>query len=181
MHMNKKKEIVSNVNLYREDFDKNEKDIFKFIEDLDLDIKINLVPKIIIKNSKETIDAIVKKESEKKFQIYINKEQHNKIERLRFTLAHEIAHIYLGHFDKIKINFLFRDTLHVINDNDDEIESEANIFAAELLMPEEEIRTIINDYSDKVKLVNFISKKYKVTRAAAIFRLDTINTMKGIL
>jgi Zn-dependent peptidase ImmA (M78 family) len=66
-----------------------------------------------------------------KYKIRINR--HEKKERQRFTLAHEIAH-FLLHKDKIgdglTEDILYRSTLS------NTLEYEANRFAAELIMPE---------------------------------------------
>ena len=59
--------------------------------------------------------------------------------RKRFTIAHELGHIilhrkFLEHNDRYKEKILYRTTLI------DRIESEANDFAAALLMPEDEFK-----------------------------------------
>lgn len=65
---------------------------------------------------------------------------HNK-KRQRFTLAHELGH-YILHKEK---NSEFRDTVLFRNEVLDSMEYNANEFAGELLMPENTLRTYINN------------------------------------
>jgi Zn-dependent peptidase ImmA (M78 family) len=84
-------------------------------------------------------------------KIYINENDNEK--RQRFTIAHELGHFFLNHCDGIHVdNFkrAYRDTkstegLYII-------EIEANNFAAELLMPSEEVNKKIESFSDDTNL-----------------------------
>lgn len=102
--------------------------------------------------------------------------------RQRFTLAHEIGHWLLGHGDTVvdkNPGVLRRDTVSSSAVDSDEIE--ANAFAAELLMPEEWIRsdagqTVLGPMDED--LVNELADKYDVSTQAMTFRLVNLGLMK---
>lgn len=87
--------------------------------------------------------------------------------RQRFTIAHELGHYFLhrdiGDFED---RALFRRELQF-----DRRESEANGFAAKLLMPETEFRTVVvaNDAS-----LDQLARHFGVSPAAAQFRADSL-------
>lgn len=100
--------------------------------------------------------------------------------RKRFTLAHETAHVLLGHLDDGKT--MFRDTLESIEQYRDNapddirlMERDANYLAAELLMPREDILRVlgvadfgsINITDDAAKIKN----AFHVSLEAAMRRL----------
>ena len=85
--------------------------------------------------------------------LYHNEER--KKDRLNFTLAHEIGHIYLKHQ----------------SDGDLE-EIEANFFAAELLMPESVLRYLIRQNNGL--RAEDLHEWFYVTRMAAEKRLQTL-------
>lgn len=78
-----------------------------------------------------------------------------KKDRLNFTLAHEIGHIYLGH-----------------QADGDLEEIEANFFAAELLMPEPVLRYLMRQNNGLC--VEDLHEWFYVTRMAAEKRLRTL-------
>lgn len=85
--------------------------------------------------------------------------------RDNFTIAHELGHIIIGHeLDKDK-------TVHR-NGNKTREEFEANWFAAEFLMPEDE-------FSQTARECNFderkLAEKFEVSRAAVLVRLSALN------
>lgn len=81
--------------------------------------------------------------------------EERKKDRLNFTLAHEIGHIYLGHQ----------------RDGDLE-EIEANFFAAELLMPEPVVRYLMRENNGL--RAEDLHEWFYVTRMAAEKRLQTL-------
>ena len=98
--------------------------------------------------------------------------------RQRFTLAHELAHYYLHKhiIDKksrgtphggIKDNSLYR------GDLDTALEVDANQFAAELLMPLEEIYKVIKSYekNDQDITITKIAEIFNVSKSALRMRL----------
>jgi len=101
--------------------------------------------------------------------------------RRRFTLAHEIGHhlmhvSYLTnnvHVDKIVLN---RDP--VSSQAVDRREMEANAFAAELLMPEAELRKYQNvDFNDDTFLYS-LARKLKVSVTALTYRLINLGMVR---
>ena len=103
----------------------------------------------------EDTDGIQITEGEKA-TIGYNKAQHP--HRQRFTVAHEIGHLLLGHTGK---NFI----LDLNSKKPEEIE--ANQFAAELLMPLEMLK---KDLQSK-KNAKDIAKEYNVSEEAVWWRL----------
>jgi Zn-dependent peptidase ImmA (M78 family) len=94
--------------------------------------------------------------------------QHHK-HRQRFTIAHEIGHYLLHsnqmlHYDRPEV-----ETMHFRADNISNLnEIEANHFAAELLMPEERVRELID--SD-VTLIQELADRFNVSEDAMRYRL----------
>jgi Zn-dependent peptidase ImmA (M78 family) len=107
--------------------------------------------------------------------IALNNAHH--INRQRFTVAHELAHYYLGHVET---------DLHVDGDftiNRDQTSSEAtnakeilaNRFAAELLMPTD---FLVRDAADLLPLdqqkIQRLCKRYQVSEQAMTIRLTNL-------
>lgn len=100
--------------------------------------------------------------------------------RQRFTIAHELAHVLLHrplleaavHVDR---GSLRRDS--VAAEGTDPVEIEANTFAAEVLMPEAEIKAALHGRSIDLEdddAVGALAKQFKVSTAAMRFRLSTL-------
>jgi len=103
--------------------------------------------------------------------------------RQRFTMAHECGHLVLHrpeitkkiHVDKGFPTMLMRD----LNSGTgaDEMEVEANLFAAELLMPASFLARSLNDKPidiDDEAAVAALAKQYKVSASAMRFRLGNL-------
>lgn len=102
--------------------------------------------------------------------------------RQRFTLAHECGHFLLHkaeiakevHVDK-EFPMLMRDSVSALGVN--EIEMEANLFAAELLMPvaliNKEIESDIIDI-DEEAAIDALARRFKVSQSAMRFRLGNL-------
>lgn len=86
-----------------------------------------------------------------------NQTQHQ--HRQRFTVAHEIGHLLLGHTSGDLI-------LDLNSDKPERIE--ANQFAAELLMP---LAMLKNDFKNGIKNAKDIAKLYNVSEEAVWWRL----------
>ncbi|AIR81881.1 ImmA/IrrE family metallo-endopeptidase [Staphylococcus epidermidis] len=111
--------------------------------------------------------------------IFINKNHSEN--RQRFTIAHEIGHYLFKHNDNIK----YRQEKYKYNEKELKEERIANDFSANLLMPEKQMKALlIKYYKDhkinissglsniqKNELTEFISKKLKVSKIAAEYRL----------
>lgn len=111
------------------------------------------------------------KEIDGNWTIVINEVHHPK--RQRFTIAHEFAHYCLHR----KNNDYFEDTTFFRKSNDATIEYKANEFAAELLMPENMFRTLIEGGTKKiVELANL----FDVSTEAIKYRAKAIGyNIKG--
>jgi Zn-dependent peptidase ImmA (M78 family) len=87
-----------------------------------------------------------------------NDKQH--VHRKRFTVAHEIGHLLMGH------------TCHKKNDyfnTSSPLETEANQFAAELLMPQAFLK---NDLKKGMKNISMLATKYWVSEEAMGWRIS---------
>lgn len=87
------------------------------------------------------------------------------IYRNRFTLAHELGHVLLGHVNEH--NKQWRDTTF---GNSTPIERAANTFAAELVMPEQKVRELFSGASSVPQL----AEAFGVSNAAMSFRLKNL-------
>lgn len=85
--------------------------------------------------------------------------------RNRFTLAHELGHVLLGHVHEG--NPQERDTTF---GNSTPVERAANTFAAELVMPEQKVRELFQGASS----VQQMSEAFGVSNAAMSFRLRNL-------
>jgi len=106
-------------------------------------------------------------------------------ERQRFTIAHEIGHLFLHKKDKVNFELdgvvLFRDGHSSVGTDVREIE--ANRFAAELLMPEAGLRKrlakegnvdLVGEKIKTNKLIATLAKEYDVSPQAMSIRLATL-------
>lgn len=103
------------------------------------------------------------KNEEGRWVIGINSMHHPK--RQRFTMAHELGHYFL-HKDTegdLEDTILFRSTGY----GDKGIESEANKFAAELLMPEDMFRELVRT---EAGLIEAVSDRMGVSALAVTYR-----------
>lgn len=79
--------------------------------------------------------------------------RYDRLDYFWFTLAHELAHLYL-HYNN-KNEFFFVDDLE-INDNLERVEKEADKFAEEILIPNSQWKKIIkNEIPSKEKIIEF--------------------------
>jgi Zn-dependent peptidase ImmA (M78 family) len=77
--------------------------------------------------------------------IKVNSHHHPR--RRRFTMAHELAHYFLHRNRKSN----FSDQILFRSDETDPMEREANRFAGELLMPEDEVRLLLKSGENRVE------------------------------
>lgn len=99
--------------------------------------------------------------------IRVNK-LHSKM-RQRFTIAHELGH-FVYHKDDENV---FVDTTFFRGLTSDNLEYTANKFASELLMPEEQVRQLIE--KDNVRSVADLAAKFGVSSAAMLYRVKELN------
>lgn len=106
------------------------------------------------------------------YYIYINADLPTG--RDNFTYAHEIAHIVLSHHLKYDVDSLTEHEHWLIN-------REANIFASNLLMPEEWIRREINTTYISIPELGRLKEVFQVSWDAIINRLDELNIQSKIV
>lgn len=140
-------------------------DIFSYVKTID-DIKI------FNEDFKDDISGIIERFTHY-YQITLNK-YHSELRR-RFTLAHELAHFYLhkeylNQHKKIEDNILFRKQL-----NNNQMEKEANEFAAELLMPKNEFEKEIKNGNNTIEKLSFC---FQVSYAAVKYRAFKLGYIK---
>lgn len=118
-------------------------------------------------NPKNDVSACIRKE-DGQFIIYVNEDEI--LERQRFSIAHEIAHYYLGHLnDENSMDICFR------NQNSstgrDKKEIEANRFASTLLMP----KKMVKQMHDVGLYPEEMAKLFNVSKSAMQNRLKGLN------
>lgn len=140
-----------------------------------IDVAEALGANVIIRdlNSEDMpIDGAIMRSPERpdSFDIFINSSRPD--ERKLFTLAHEIGHMLLKHNGD---NFRVDRDIH--SKEQDVYESEANFFAAALLMPEKDvIDFILSDMS-----VGDMAKVFKVSHSAAKNRKSWVKNNSPLL
>lgn len=110
-------------------------------------------------------------------KIWINPMMNQSKERERFTLAHELGHFMLHIAPSFKDEYISDDNIEWNRDSNWDVrEMEANKFAAELLMPSEQIKEEFNtlDSANKEIKVEKLSEAFKVSRQAVQFRLQSL-------
>lgn len=107
------------------------------------------------------------------YTIKINR--HETRERQRFTLAHEIAH-YLLHRHLIDEDGSITDSILYRSGQPERVEFEANRLAAELIMPDELIKSdlakIRSPLTDEV--LEFMAQQWQVSKAAMEIKLSPV-------
>ena len=92
--------------------------------------------------------------------------------RQRFTIAHELGHMELGHGPGLRdSNWSFSGSVQ------DWKEREANAFAAELLMPSEVIEWLVVERRDRD--IGRMSRELGVSEAAMQFRLKNLGYIRN--
>lgn len=135
---------------------------------------------------KQSIAGLIKIGKDGNPVIALNKD--DSPERIRFTIGHEIGHYILHrdkelHVDQVGYEFsAFRNS--VSSQATDVREIQANQFASALLMPDDEIRSIIKnifvvkrheDREVKVeKIIEKVKRDYKVSKMAATFKVTSL-------
>lgn len=115
----------------------------------------------------------------------VNSQQHPN--RQRFTLAHELGHYLLHNVEGVHVDHEFSIKLRsgLSSQGSDVDEMEANLFAAELLMPQPWLEEDINNLDpfdvesgpegeEAADVVQHLADKYKVSRQAMGIRLSSL-------
>ena len=108
-------------------------------------------------------------------QATIGVNTHHAPVRQRFTVGHELGHLLLHHHDQLHVDYKFRNSQSAKGTDPEEIE--ANLFAAELLMPkvfvEKDLQHTAVDLADE-DLIFELARKYGVSAQALAIRLSTL-------
>jgi len=129
---------------------------------------VNIANKLGFEVSQAKFDGDISgmvKNSKNEKKIFINNQDIPS--RQRFTLAHEIAHILLHH-DNLDVEFDVVDYRN--NGISTRKESEADSFAASLLMPTERAIRVWNFFED----VDDFAEEFNVSKMAASIRLRNL-------
>ena len=133
-------------------------DIEKFIKDKYKDIRIEKV----------SLNSDVSGKLEYKDGIWVMTVNMNHPSvRQRYTLGHELGH-YLNHRDSVKS---FEDTVYFRSKQKSSMEYTADQFSARLLMPENDIITLVKK---GVKTVRSMALKFDVSLEAMKYRLEEL-------
>ncbi|HLX35657.1 MAG TPA: ImmA/IrrE family metallo-endopeptidase [Candidatus Limnocylindrales bacterium] len=102
--------------------------------------------------------------------------------RQRFTVAHELGHAVLDRSDGMHIDraFKLRNSTSALAIDPDEVA--ANAFAAELLMPEDEVRQAVGEGLDITddRVVKDLARRFGVSQQAFAYRLANLGlTLDG--
>lgn len=97
--------------------------------------------------------------TEDKYPLIVHNRNHLG-DRQRFSLAHELGHLVMHTFVSLAAD---RDITH-----------EANLFAAELLMPEAAIRKDFNEQPITINRLAELKKKWKVSMISLLYRADDL-------
>jgi Zn-dependent peptidase ImmA (M78 family) len=118
--------------------------------------------------------------------IGVNSEQHPL--RQRFTVAHELGHYLLHanervHVDRREAGFQVKLRNETSSAGTDVEEMEANLFAAQLLMPAEFLRRDLAGYEsldvfEDDPLINYLKDKYQVSIRALTIRLTRLGYLE---
>ena len=87
--------------------------------------------------------------------------------RQRFTLAHELGHLLLGHLRTVYVDVAAVDGLQRLTKRSAAVEHDANMFAANLLMPEPWVREAWTQTSDTRRIADW----FDVSEIAMGYRL----------
>jgi Zn-dependent peptidase ImmA (M78 family) len=98
------------------------------------------------------------------------------LRRFRFTIAHEVGHWVCHVVDAARAEPVFCRAADISEDADRKIEREANIFAAELLMPEPAVRESWEELGD----VASCAAHFDVSPTAMQWRLHNLGLRRRI-
>lgn len=115
--------------------------------------------------------CLVNTKGTKKWTILLNSRTENK-RRQRFTFAHELGH-FMCHR---KLRGRFEDSEDTLNDFQDKIETEANIFASWLLMPADILRIEFNNISWNTDSLCEIGNRFECSLQASALRFVSLSS-----
>ena len=116
------------------------------------------------KHEREISGALLVRGNERNIFVNIN----DVPTRQRFTIAHELGHYFLHHNEAASEN----DLIISFRGERNEKEFEADFFAAELLMPEEQVSKAYKQLS--IPFVSILATQFNVSNAAMRYRLNEL-------
>ena len=117
--------------------------------------------------------------SDNKFCVTINKEKEEYVQN--FTAAHELGHIILHATDIIEKNGeVYQSEYKEKTNLHDQKEIEANVFAAELLVPAFRLKEIIDKEGELGEVLNIASNEFKVREQVIRYRLSNLGLLLEI-
>jgi Zn-dependent peptidase ImmA (M78 family) len=144
---------------------------------------------IVKQDADDSISGMLINEGDGKGGIIgVNRAHH--LNRQRFTIAHEIGHFLLQHYQGVHfdgantgLQINFRDNRSTTGE--DIFEREANLFAAELLMPRKLLEADLQRIKHPVSLIDTndktlkdLAKRYQVSVRAITFRLSYLGRLE---
>jgi Zn-dependent peptidase ImmA (M78 family)/DNA-binding XRE family transcriptional regulator len=97
--------------------------------------------------------------------------------RQRFTIAHELGHLIYHEGQDLFVDFTDMEVSDLsLDDRERELETKANQFAADLLMPVSWMRNDFNEYGEEG--LTYLAQRYEVSEQAAWFRLLNLKLVK---
>ncbi len=115
------------------------------------------------------INAKISADSKENFEITYNAT--HSLNRIRFSIAHELAHFFLHKDDVIKNKTLYR------KEDSSVQEKEADSLAEEILMPQKAVMDFMGKFSKEnlgEEVVTLVAKKFQVSVIVAIVRLRNL-------
>lgn len=120
-------------------------------------------------NLSDDIDALIYKDDEMKV-LAVNPVTHLYPAKKRFSIAHELGHLFLHFTDNQKHYIAFRNYLGTEGKQE---EIEANIFASNLLMPDEMVE---KEYFElELPAISLLAQKFKVSHQAMKIKLNNLH------
>lgn len=149
------------------------RDTFGSLDTIEYPININIILEKYALQLKEggfTDNKISGAFNREEATIYVSEKESP--ERQLFTVAHEIGHFKLHKSRTTDI--LYRTQVYQFNNGDPKDETQANWFAANLLMPKEAVKKMWKITSDANRMATF----FGVSRTAMYFRLKDLGLLQ---
>jgi Zn-dependent peptidase ImmA (M78 family) len=134
--------------------------------------------KIIVDDYGQAFDGMLVWEHPR-FYIHLNSAKGNTITsgRGRFTLAHELGHYFItSHREGLKSGSIPPHGSNSSLIHTDKLESEADNFSANLLMPRERLRRLTAGRKFSLEIIKDIAKVFDVSLTAALIRFANVGT-----
>ncbi|GAB3999482.1 hypothetical protein GCM10028807_49820 [Spirosoma daeguense] len=133
---------------------------------------------IITDDYQDFFDGMLAWDGEK-FFIHLNTKKGNTIDsrRGRFTIAHELGHYFIDYHNKgIRTGNIPVHASNLSLSHSDEIEREADYFAANLLMPRDKLRALTGGKKFSIDRIIELSNFFNVSLTSAVLRFIEVGT-----